>query len=347
VTTPTLTVNAGSTSVKVSWFDDDCGDGRPMSLDEALTGPVPAAVVHRIVHGGARTAPEILDDAAVAQLRTLTELAPLHQPPALDAVDRCRAQWPAAVHVGCFDTAFHASMPAAATTYALPARWRDRVRVYGFHGLAHAWAARRVGSAAPEVRRTLVAHLGGGASLCAVHDGRSVATTMGFTPMDGLVMATRSGTIDPGALLWMAAHSEENLEHVLDRESGLLGLCGSADVRDIEPAWHAGDPHARLAVDVWTHRFLRQAGGMIAVLGGLDALVFSGGVGEHSALLRSSVVDALGWLGVSCVDEAAAHAEHDLTELTAPGAAVRTFVVHTREDLQMLTEARSLLERVS
>lgn len=344
VTFPRLTVNAGSTSVKVTWFDDESSDGRSTSLDAALAGPDPLVVIHRIVHGGRRTAPEILDDAAIADLRKLTELAPLHQPPALDAVDRCRERWPDAVHVGCFDTAFHASMPAAAATYALPARWRERVRVYGFHGLAHAWAARQVNTVMA-ARRTLVAHLGGGASLCAVLDGRSVATTMGFTPMDGLVMATRSGTIDPGALLWMSAHSDEDLEHVLDRESGLLGLAGSSDVREIDERWQAGDETARLAVEVWVHRFLRQAGGMIAVLGGLDTLVFSGGVGEHSTVLRSAAIDALGWIGVECADDAVVDPHATITELSAAHSTVRTFVVHAREDLQMLAEARAVLDR--
>jgi acetate kinase len=341
LTTDAVTVNAGSTSVKVTRFDHDHPDGLEQTLDEALHGPAPAVVAHRVVHGGARSDPELLDDRAVAQLRSLTDLAPLHQPPALDAIDRCRRHWPDATHVACFDTAFHASMPAAARTYALPQRWRERIRVYGFHGLAHAWAAQQVAMVAPAAERVLVAHLGGGASLCAVRAGRSVATTMGFTPLDGLVMGTRSGTIDPGALLWMSAHSEENLEHVLDSESGLLGLCGTADMREVEQRWRAGDEQARFALDVWVHRFLRQAGGMIAVLGGLDALVFSGGVGEHSVLIRGQVAAALAWAGVNCTDVAVGGAPS--TEISAPGATVRSFVVHAREDLQMLAEVRQLL----
>ncbi len=336
-----LTVNAGSTSVKVTRFDATDSDGRTESLDDALGGPEPDAVLHRVVHGGERTAPEVLDDDTVAQLRELTDLAPLHQPPALDAVDRCRERWPDATHVACFDTAFHATMPIAARTYALPQRWRDRVRVYGFHGLAHAWASGRARAVAPHASRVLIAHLGGGASLCAVRDGRSVATTMGFTPLDGLVMATRSGTVDPGALLWMAGHSDENLEHVLDSESGLLGLCGTGDMREVEQRRRANDESAQLAMDVWLHRFLRQAGGMIAVLGGLDALVFSGGVGEHSDLVRTMVADGLRWIGVAV---RAGHTPDDpVTDISAPAAGVRTLVVHAREDLQMLAEAASLL----
>jgi acetate kinase len=336
-----LTVNAGSTSVKVTRFDAADSDGHTESLDDALGGPEPDAVIHRVVHGGERTTPEVLDDNAVAQLRALTDLAPLHQPPALDAVDRCRARWPEAIHVACFDTAFHATMPVAARTYALPQRWRDRVRVYGFHGLAHAWASSRTSEVAPHANRVLIAHLGGGASLCAVRDGRSIATTMGFTPLDGLVMATRSGTVDPGALLWMASHSDENLEHVLDSESGLLGLCGTGDMREIEQRRHANDDAAQLALDVWLHRFLRQAGGMIAVLGGLDALVFSGGVGEHSDLVRTMVADGLRWIGVAVRD--GIDLDDPVADITASSAAVRTLVVHAREDLQMLAEAKDLV----
>jgi acetate kinase len=315
-----LTVNAGSTSVKVTRFSPGTPQGREADLDEALNEEAPPVVVHRVVHGGHRTSPAVLDDGVVAELRSLTELAPLHQPPALDAIDRCRSAWPGTTQIGCFDTTFHTTIPPAARTYALPERLRSRVRVYGFHGLAHAWAARQVAKQLPTARRLLVAHLGGGASLCAVRDGRSVATTMGFTPLDGLVMATRSGAIDPGALLWLADRTDEDLGEVLERESGLLGLCGTGDMREVEQRAAVGDDAAQLALDVWLHRFLREAGGMIAVLGGLDALAFSGGVGEHSEEIRDRVTEALGWVGD-----------------------VRTLVVHAREDMQMLVEASQLV----
>ncbi|HEY2300103.1 MAG TPA: hypothetical protein VGH43_20440 [Jatrophihabitans sp.] len=344
--TDALTVNAGSTSFKVVRFDTDHPDGRTSTLEEAFGGPAPRTVFHRIVHGGERTAPELIDDDVLGQLRSLTDLAPLHQPPALDAVDRCRARWPSAVHIACFDTAFHATMPEAARTYALPPRWRERVRVFGFHGLAHAWASNLARAAVPKATRILVAHLGGGASLCAVRDGRSIATTMGFTPLDGLVMATRAGTIDPGALLWMTAHSSENLEPVLDLESGLVGLCGTADMREVEARSSLGDADARLALDVWLHRFLRQAGGMIAVLGGLDVLVFSGGVGEHSPVVRRMVTDALDWAGVGC-DDVEVPADARFVDLSSADAPARTMVVHAREDLQMLAEAAPLLASLS
>jgi acetate kinase len=339
-----LVVNAGSTSIKLT----RCRDGRscavPGELADALNDPhPPAAVVHRVVHGGDRAGCARLDDEVLAQLRALTELAPLHQPAALDAIDRCRRQWPTAVQFACFDTAFHAGIPEAARTYALPPRLRARVRVYGFHGLSHAWSARQVAAAAPAAaRRLLVAHLGGGQSLCGVLDGRSVVTTMGFTPLDGLVMATRSGTIDPGAVLHLARHTGEDLETVLETESGLLGLAGSGDMRTVLDRRGNGDPDAELAIEVWAHRFLRQAGGCIAALGGLDALVFTGGIGEHSAEVRALVAERLSWLGVAIAGDTD-EAPRGTRDITATGAPVRTLVVEAREDLQMLDEVREHL----
>jgi acetate kinase len=336
-----LVVNAGSTSVKTTRIRG----GRERTgedLDAALHDPdAPAVVVHRVVHGGERTEAELLDDDAVAALRALTELAPLHQPAALDAIDRCRDRWPNATQLACFDTAFHAGMPVEARTYALPRRLRDRVQVYGFHGLSHAWASSRARGLLPGASRVLVAHLGGGQSLCGVLDGRSVVTTMGFTPLDGLVMATRSGTVDPGAVLYLARHTDEDLDAVFESESGLLGLTGSADMSEVLQRRRAGDADAVLGIDVWLHRFLRQAGGCIAVLGGLDALVFTGGVGEHAGELRALVADRLAWAGVDVRDDGAA--PEDVLDLSATGATVRTLVVHAREDLQMLREARRCL----
>lgn len=340
-----LIVNAGSTSVKLTRRRGGVDVAPPSSLDEALADPAPpAVVVHRVVHGGTRTQPEVLDDDAVRALRELTDLAPLHQPPALDAIDRLRAAWPGATQVACFDTAFHTSMPVAARTYALPARLRERVQVYGFHGLSHAWATSRVHDVAPGARRVLVAHLGGGQSLCGVLDGRSQVTTMGFTPLDGLVMATRSGTIDPGAVLYLARHGDEldDLDTAFEREGGLLGLSGSGDMRDVLARRRSGDPDAELAVGVWLHRLVRQAGGVVGVLEGLDALVFTAGIGENSHTVRRLVAERLGWLGVGIDDDLRA-APDDLAEITAPGARVRTFVVHAREDRQMIAEAAALL----
>ena len=317
-----LTVNAGSTSMKVSLLDGDDTVARYDSLDDVVAaGERVDAVLHRLVHGGDRSAPVVVDDAIEEELRALVELAPLHQPPALDALVRCRAAWPDVPHVACFDTAFHATIPDAARTYALPAELRRQVRAYGFHGLSHAWAVARVGELAPDARRVVVAHLGGGQSLCAALDGRSVATTMGFTPLDGLVMATRSGSIDPGAVLWLAGRVD-GLADVLEHESGLLGLSGTADMREL---LDRDDDEARLALDVYLHRLVWLLGGCVATLEGLDALVFTGGIGEHAGRLRDLVCARLGWLGPS----------------------VQTFVVEAREDLQMVRDAAIVLTGTS
>jgi acetate kinase len=273
----------------------------------------------------------------------LTELAPLHQPPALHAIDRCRAAWPDRRQVACFDTAFHSTIPPAASTYALPARMREKVRVYGFHGLSHAWASKAAASVVPEARRIVVAHLGGGESLCGVLDGQSAVTTMGFTPLDGLVMATRSGAVDPGALLWLSDHTEEDLGVVLEQESGLLGLCGSSDLLEVQQRADAGDDDAELAVAVWRHRAITLLGGCVAAIGGIDVLVFTGGIGEHQPAARRQIADGLAWLGVAIDDDEPVDPAASASDITAPGAPVRTLVVPTREDLQLAQEATALL----
>jgi acetate kinase len=334
-----LAVNAGSTSVKVTLVEDGARTASFGSLDRALAEAVDGvdAVVHRVVHGGDRTGAVVVDDDVLGELRALTPLAPLHQPAALDALVRCRAALPGRRQVACFDTAFHSTIPTPARTYALPARLREQVRVYGFHGLSHSWSAGRVAALAPEARRVLVAHLGGGQSLCGVVDGRSVVTTMGFTPLDGLVMATRCGAIDPGALLYLQEHTEEDLSRVLEEESGLAGLAGTSDMREVVDRAGSGDAAAVFALDVWSHRFASLAGGCVATMGGLDALVFTGGVGEHSPVVRARAAGALEWIGVS-IDDGPGE------EITASGAPVRSFVIEAAEDLAMAAEARSALE---
>jgi acetate kinase len=250
------------------------------------------AVGHRIVHGGERFRDAVAIDGRVeAELRALTDLAPLHQPKSIAALDAVSSALPGLPAVACFDTSFHATMPAAAKTYALPERWlaRPEIRRYGFHGLSHAWVARRV----PELLdrpaaglRVISCHLGAGASLCAIADGRSVDTTMGFTPLEGLVMATRSGSVDPGLLLWLLERSglsEHEVADALEHEAGLLGLAGTSDMREVLTRSDAGDERARLALEVYLHRLRSGIGAMAASLGGLDALAFTGGVGENSS----------------------------------------------------------------
>jgi acetate kinase len=341
-----LTVNAGSTSLKLAAVVDGDVETTPDSLDAALAGDPPDCVAHRVVHGGSRAAASLVNDEVVDQLAGLTALAPLHQPPALAAIASCRARWPQTPNVACFDTAFHATVPAEARTYALPARFRNEVRAYGFHGLSYAWATMRVHALAPDSRRVLLAHLGGGQSLCGTRDGRSAITTMGFTPLDGLVMGTRCGALDPGAVLWLAARvrdegADGDMARVLDEESGLLGLCGTSDMRVLHERAAAGDEAARLAFAVWRHRLVTLAGACIAALGGLDGLVFTGGIGEHDPTARAALVDGLAWLGVRAAERPSATGDR---ELTVAGSSARVFVITAREDLQLAAEATACLE---
>jgi acetate kinase len=336
-----LALNAGSTSLKVSLVAPDLSTVVYSDLEEALAASAPDAVVHRVVHGGDRTQAVVVDDAVTDELGALTELAPLHQPPALATLARARAALPDVPHVACFDTAFHRTISRATATYALPQRFRDTLHVYGFHGLSHAWAAGQVAERVPGARRVLVAHLGGGASLCAVRDGRSVDTTMGFTPLDGLVMGTRSGHVDPGALVWLVKHSGEDLEDLLERRSGLQALAGTSDLREVERRRAEGDTDAGLAFDVYLHSLVSHTGAMVAAMGGLDVLVLTGGVGEHSTAVREELCARLAWLGVNAQDDGGSL--DPLRDLTVPGARVRTLVVRSREDLEMVRQARTAL----
>jgi acetate kinase len=334
-----LVANAGSSSLKLSLLDSDdselwaCELEAPRAVVEpervrtalAELPQEPDAAAHRIVHGGERFRAAVVIDAAVeAALEGLAELAPLHQPKSLAALDAVRRALPDVTEVACFDTAFHATLPPAAATYALPLKWRERygVRRYGFHGLSHAYAARAAGDA----RRVVTCHLGAGASLCAVLDGRSVDTTMGFTPLEGLVMATRSGSVDPGLLLWLQERegvSTDSMADALEHDSGLLGLAGTADMRELLAR---DDDEARLAVEVYVHRLRAGIGAMAASLGGLDALVFTGGVGENSGRIRELASEGLGYLGVG-----------------AREGGVRVLVVRAREDLEIARQVRELL----
>ena len=350
-----LVVNAGSSSLKLRLLDDEAtiesADLAPEgSIVEALRGwPAPDVVGHRIVHGGTEFTSAVRIDERVRQrLEELTDLAPLHQPKSLAALDAVTAVLPHVPAVACFDTAFHTTMPAAAATYAVPRDWQQRygVRRYGFHGLSHAYAARRVSELlGGYVRRVVTCHLGAGASLAAVVDGRSVDTTMGFTPLEGLVMATRSGTVDPGLVLWLEEHERLSAREVataLERRSGVLALAGTADMREVDQRAGAGDDGARLALDVYVHRLITSIGAMAAAAGGLDAIVFTGGVGERSSLVRRRAAEGLGHLGVAIAQDRNAGAQPDC-DITAPDAAARTLVIAAREDLQIVGECRRVL----
>jgi acetate kinase len=300
-------------------------------------------VVHRVVHGGPRFRDAVLiDDVVHEQIRELEELAPLHNAPALAAIDRARQVFPHVPQVAVFDTGFHSTIPPEASTYALPRRWREEwgIRRYGFHGLSVQWAAERV-----HVARLVVCHLGGGCSVTAVRDGRSVDTTMGFTPLEGVPMATRSGTVDPGALLYLARTrglDAAEIEHVLNTESGLSGLAGTGDMLELERRDAAGEADASDALGVFVHRVAAAVAAMAAAAAGIDALVFTAGIGEGSALVRARVCERLGFLGVE-LDRAANAAAAPDCDIAAPGADVRVLVVRAREELIAARAARSLL----
>jgi acetate kinase len=359
-----LAVNAGSSSLKLRVLDagDDvlASADLPLERGEIDAGalrdtlsrmPRADAVGHRIVHGGDRfTGPVRLDAEIEAALRELTDLAPLHQSKSLAALDAVNAALPGLPAVACFDTAFHAGLPDAAATYALPASWRERfgLRRFGFHGLSHAYASRRVGEMLNRSDiRVITCHLGAGASLAAVRDRRSIDTTMGFTPLEGLVMATRSGSVDPGLLLWLlerGAMSEAEMATALEHEAGLAGLGGTADMREVLALAAAGEPRASLALDVYVHRLRTSIGAMAAALGGVDALVFTGGVGERSPAIRARGCRGLDFLGVELDPDRNREARGD-AQIGVASAPIAVAVVEAREDVQIVAEAREVLGR--
>lgn len=309
----------------------------------------PVAVGHRIVHGGARfVTPTVLDDAVVAALGELRPLAPEHLPTALAAIAAARQALPDAVHVGAFDTAFHRSIPDAARTYPLSARARDAGVVrYGFHGLSCEYLVEELARVEPDARRVVICHLGNGASMTAVRDGRSVDTTMGFTPAGGLVMGTRSGDLDPGVVTYLQEQlglGPAETSRLVNHESGMLGISGrSADVRDLLAA-AGGDPPddaARLALDVFVHAARKHLAGLAAVLGGVDAVVFTGGIGEHAAEVRARVCDGLDFAGIRLDQRRNARPD---PVVSPSGAAVTVRVIPTDESLVIARHTNSVLD---
>ncbi|MDQ6605348.1 MAG: acetate/propionate family kinase [Actinomycetota bacterium] len=354
-----LVVNAGSSSLKLSVLDqafsvlgrDELAlpDGRldEIAVKAALIRlPEAEAVGHRVVHGGSVfSGPTPIDAEVETRIRALRALAPLHQDRALAGIAAVRAVCPSLPAVACFDTAFHFDLPAAAAAYALPPAWVNRhgLRRYGFHGLSHAHVARRVAEiVGGSDLRVISCHLGAGASLAAIRDGHSVDTTMGFTPLEGLVMATRSGSVDPGLLLWLmrehgfsAAELEDGLEH----RSGLLGLSGTADMRVL---LRRDDDEARTALAVYVHRLRAAIAAMAAAMDGVDVLAFTGGIGEHAAGVRAAAAAGLGFLGVTSDEALNAHAGPD-TAFDAPQSAVRLFVIEAREDAEIARQVQAVL----
>lgn len=359
-----LVVNAGSTSVKLRVvvpgevvhakdLEPDVDDLSEHLADLARRVSGLDAVGHRVVHGGPLfSSPVIVDDKVRADLETVSELAPLHNPPALAGIDAARRLFPDIPSVACFDTAFHAHLPAVAAAYAVPTEWVQRwgIRRYGFHGLSCAWASRRAAELTGRPLRDLrvvVCHLGGGASVTAVVDGRSVDTTMGFTPLEGLVMATRVGDLDPGALLWVLQHGV-NVDDALDQlehRSGLLGLTDGAtsDMRRLLAARAQGHDAARLAIGVYVHRLRAKIASMAAAAGGIDVLVFTGGVGENASEIRSETGAGLEWMGISIARASNDSPTDSDRDISTADARARTLVVHAKEELQIAEECSSLL----
>ena len=358
-----LTVNAGSHSLHLANVDGDTISARldrsdppdsvgvAQAVDDFLARHEPPdAVGHRLVHGG-----DVLRRAAICNdelrdaLDRVADLAPLHVPVALRLLDRMRRHLPTVPHVLCPDTAFHADLPEAAATYPLPAQWRSRwgLRRYGFHGLSYAWATRRaailLGRDVSELQ-VVLAHLGGGSSVCAVDAGRSVDTSMGFTPLDGVPMSTRSGAVDPGMLIWLLEGGRLSLDELADglyHQSGLLGLSAgrSVDTRDLVAA-AAEDPAAALALDVFVHRVRREIAAAATSLDRLDAVVFTGEIGWDQPEVRHGICSGLRQLGVPIpipgnrIDDG---------PVSPNGATVTVLVVEPREELELASETRTAL----
>lgn len=332
------------------------GDGTPHDralvalqavLDRHASELRVTAVAHRIVHGGDRFAESVLlDDDTLTYLATLSSLAPLHQPHNLAGVHAFRKRFPDLPQIGCFDTAFHATLPETERCFALPRTMREEgIRRYGFHGLSYRYVTNQLLAQSPHAKgRMIIAHLGNGASACAVRGGKSIATTMGFSALDGLMMGTRSGSVDPGVLLHLLRQgwTWEKLEHTLYRESGLRGVSGvSADMRTLRTS---EEPTAKCAIAMFTHRVVRECGALSACLGGVDVLAFTGGIGEHDTALRHNVCDALSFLGVH-IDEDANRAatKEAIAPVHASGSKVEIWVVPTDEGRIAAQDAARLI----
>ena len=350
-------VNCGSSSLKWSVVDADSGstlgsgtvqkvEDHTKALSQVLeVAPLDAveAVAHRVVHGGERfSAPVLIDDAVVAAIRDLAVLAPLHNPANADGIEVARRALPGVPHVAVFDTAFHATLPPRAFTYAVPSAWG--VRRYGFHGTSHAYvsraAARVLGRSDVDV---IVLHLGNGASVTAVANGRSIDTSMGLTPLEGLVMGTRSGDVDPALVLHLRRTrnlSTDEIDAVLNSRSGLLALAGHNDMREVQRRVRAGDRAAELALDVYCYRIRKYVGAYLAALGGADAIVFTAGVGENDAVVRERSLAGLQRLGIE-VDPARNAA--GATVISPEGADVAVLVIATDEELEMATQTAELV----
>lgn len=361
-----LTVNAGSTSVKLALFEADAGNtlrslarashsGTDLDAHALLEGflaghaRAPDAVAHRVVHGGAQfTRPAVLGPDVEARIAALSELAPLHNPAALRWIAAARGICPRAVHVAVFDTAFFADMPRVAAEYAIPPELAREhgVRRYGFHGIAHEAMWRRWCELRPDLERggrLITLHLGGGCSMAAIERGQPLDTSMGFSPLEGLVMATRCGDIDPSVVPYLSRHlslSAEDVLELLNRRSGLLGVSGRTSGAGELLA--DADPQAQLAIEQYCFRARKYVGAYLAVLGGADGIVFGGGVGEHVPEVRERILRRLEWAGVVLDPEANRRARGGEARLSSAGSRVDVYAVETAEEPALARAAREL-----
>lgn len=372
---PILVINAGSSTLKYQVVDPLSGEPVVKDLLERIgEGDLPdhaaaldrmvegiedhgvaaeslQAVGHRVVHGGPHlTAPTLIDDDVARDIEAAAHLAPLHNPPALAGIRNARTRYPNTPQVAVFDTGFFADLPAAAATYAIDTGLavRHRIRRYGFHGISHQYvaqeAAASLGRPVAQLNQ-IVLHLGNGASASAVRGGQPVDTSMGLTPLEGLVMGTRGGDLDPGVLLYLSRHAgfdNEALDELLHRRSGLQGLVGHADFRELERALDAGDPQARMAYDIYCHRIRKYVGAYLAVLGGADTIVFTAGVGEHAPQLRRDVLAGLEAFGIEVEDERNRAPADGTRRISPDDARVAVLVVPTNEELAIARAAADL-----
>lgn len=353
-------VNTGSATLKLALFESGAAgvrershstaewespDGRPRAIERALRGieERPDLIGHRVVHGGARfTQPVRVDDEVERQLEELVALAPLHNAPALEAIRAARTAFPETPSIAVFDTAFHARRPKASLRYALPPEWEERFRFrrYGFHGIAHASLARAYAQAEsmpPEAVSAVTLQLGAGCSACAIRNGRSIETSMGYTPLEGLVMATRSGTIDPAIVLTLvrAGLAADEIDDALNRRSGLLGLAGTDDMREVLAADARGEKAARLALDLFAHRLVMTVGAYLTLLEGDGAIVFGGGIGENAPDVRALVAQGLEAWNVAL--DPALNLANRPGRISRPGSR-SVYVLETREEAMIAEE---------
>jgi len=328
-----LVLNPGSSSMKSATYEMP-GEIRVTEVNGDID-----AVGIRVVHGGSRfETPAIVDDAVLDEISKLSALAPLHNPLAVDAIEKVRRERNGVPIVAVFDTAFHRTLPAVASTYAVP---QDLgIRRYGFHGISYSYVSKRL-RALNAGDKLIVAHLGNGASVCAIRGGRSVDTSMGFTPMEGLVMGTRAGDLDPGAILYLLRNGTSDLDDLLNHRSGLRGLSGiSGDVRELEAS---SDPNAQLALDVFAYRAAKYIASYCAALDGVDAIAFTAGIGEHSVSMRQRICDRLGFLDVILDDAANCAPRTDERRISA--GRVGVWVIPTNEELEIARATYEMLIR--